>query len=99
MRIQTGRNEKRIARTVAVELSRLDASLPGEPTFTENVSPHGARVWTKQRWQPEERALLSSPETGLHAQARVVYCERMENKGFAVGLELSTPVEGWTKPH
>jgi len=82
-----------------VELSRLDASLPGEPTFTENVSPHGARVWTKQRWQPEERALLSSPETGLHAQARVVYCERMENKGFAVGLELSTPVEGWTKPH
>ncbi len=82
-----------------MELSRLDASLPGEPTFTENVSPHGARVWTKQRWQPEERALLSSPETGLHAQARVVYCERMENKGFAVGLELSTPVEGWTKPH
>jgi PilZ domain-containing protein len=99
MRMQIGRNEKRIARTVAVELSRLGGSLPGETTFTENVSPHGARVWTKQRWQPEERVLLSSPETGLHTQARVVYCQRMENKGFPVGLELSAPVEGWTKPH
>jgi hypothetical protein len=100
MRIQIGhRNEKRIARTVAVELSRLYASLPGETTFTENVSLYGARAWTKQRWQPEERVLLSSPETSVYAQARVAYCQRMENKGFAVGLELSAPVEGWTKPH
>jgi PilZ domain-containing protein len=99
MRTQTGRNEIRIARTVAVELSRLDASLPGETTFTENVSPHGARVWTKQRWQPAERVLLCSPEPSLHTQARVAYCQRLENKGFAVGLELSAHMEGWTKPY
>jgi len=99
MHIQTGRNEKRIARTVAVELSRLDASPPGETTFTENVSPYGARVWTKRRCQPEERVLLSSPETGLHTQARIVYCQRVSEGRFAVGLELSGGVEVWAKPY
>jgi hypothetical protein len=98
-RLLDGRIEKRLTMSVPVYLASLREPYAGERTVTENVSPYGARVWTKQPWHPEERVLLSSPETGLHAQARVVYSQRMKNKEFAVGLELSTPVEGWTKPH
>jgi len=32
--------------------------------------------------------LLSSPESDFRTEARVVYCQRMENNRFAVGLEL-----------
>jgi hypothetical protein len=80
MRLPTGRTEKRIARAMSVELSPLDASLPAETTFTVNVSPHGARVLTKQRWHPEERVLLKSVQGGLRLQARVIYCQHLPSK-------------------
>ena len=95
MRVPTGRTEKRIARAVAVELSPLDASLPPETTVTENVSPHGARVLTKQRWRPGERVLLKSVQGGLRLQARVVYCQQLPNNAFAIGLELFAPTGEW----
>ena len=95
MRVPTGRTEKRIARAVAVELSPLDASLPPETTVTENVSPHGARVLTKQRWRPEERVLLKSVRGGLRLQARVVYCQQLPSNAFAIGLGLFGPIREW----
>jgi len=39
--------------------------------------------------------LLSSPECGVRTQARVVYCQPVENNRFAVGLEL-LPAGEWT---
>jgi hypothetical protein len=98
MRLPTGRTEKRIARAVAVELSPLDASLPAETTFTENVSPHGARVVTKQRWQPEERVLVKSVQSGSRSQARVVYCQPLPNNALAIGLNLFTAMREWGTP-
>src|SRR5215468_9201329 len=38
---QNGRSERRIARTVRVEVSLLDSLALKEQTFTENVSAHG----------------------------------------------------------
>ncbi len=95
MRLPSGRTERRIARVVAVELSPLDASLPPETTVTENVSPHGARVVTKQRWRPEERVLLKSVRGGLRLQARVVYCQQLPSNAFAIGLGLFGPIREW----
>jgi hypothetical protein len=94
----TPRAERRMARAVAVQLSTAEASPPAEKTFTENVSPHGARVVSKQRWKPEECVLLKSLESNFQSQARVVYCQLLPRNAFAVGLDLFSPTAEWGRP-
>lgn len=98
-RAPTARTERRIARAMAVELCPLGPSPAGEATFTENVSPRGARVVTRHGWKPEERLLLKSLQGDFRWQARVVYCERLPNNAFAVGLDLLSPTGEWRMPH
>ena len=94
-----GRCNKRIRKEVAVELVRSDASQLKETAIAQNVSARGMRVVTEHVWRPGDRVLLSSPESGIRTQARVVYCQRMENNRFAVGLELLAPLGVCTEPH
>ena len=82
-----------------MELVRPGASQLREMAIAQNVSTLGMRVATEVVWLPGEPVVLSSPESGFRAQARVVYCKRMENNGFAVGLKLLTSLGEWTKPH
>jgi hypothetical protein len=53
-----GRSERRIPQKLTAELSHPDESLPKERAFTENVSPHGARVTTGRPWQPGSPVLI-----------------------------------------
>ena len=94
-RARTARTDKRIARAMVAELSRPGSLQPAEETITDNVSPRGARVVSKQRWQPEERVLLKSLRSNLVSQARVVYCERLTGSAFAVGLDLLLATGEW----
>jgi hypothetical protein len=98
MSLPTGRSDRRIPKKVAVELARPDGSQLTEMAMVQNVSTRGMRVATEHVWHPGDPVLLSSPESGFRTQARVVYCQRLENNSFAVGLELlASPREG-TKP-
>ena len=99
MSLPTGRSDRRIPKEVAVELARPDASQFREIAVAQNVSARGMRVATEDVWLPGDPVLLSSPESGVRAHARVVYCQRMENNRFAVGLELLAPLGEWTEPH
>ena len=99
MAMPTGRSDKRITKEGAVELARPDASQLKETAIAQNVSARGMRVTTEHIWRPGDGVLLSSPESGIRTQARVVYCQRMENNRFAVGLELLARLGEWTKPH
>jgi PilZ domain len=83
-----GRSESRIPKILAAELSRPDESMLKEMTFTEDVSPHGVRVTTVQRWQPGTRVLVTFLRNGIRSEGRIVYCQRMESGKFALGLEL-----------
>jgi hypothetical protein len=94
-----GRSDRRITKEVAVELARPDASQLREMAIAQNVSARGMGVATEDVWLPGDPVLLNSPESGVRTQARVVYCQRMENNKFAVGLELLAPLGEWTKPH
>ena len=95
--MSSGRSERRISSVVSVEVCVLDEPKPGEMMVTENVSAHGARVLTEQRLQPGRRVLVSSPTEGVRAPARIVYCQRVSEGRFAVGLELSGRMESWAK--
>jgi hypothetical protein len=95
MYVPTGRRKSRTTRAVTVELVRLDESQRKEAAVTENLSPHGARVVTDLMCPPGNHVLLTSPEEGVKSLARVVYCERLDDSKFAVGLQLAVRAEEW----
>jgi len=82
-----------------VELGRPDASHPREAAVAENISPGGIRLATEHVWRVGSVVLLTSPELGIHSEARVVYCQRVEKQKYAVGLELLLSEKEWTKPN
>ncbi len=67
--------------------------------LTENVSAHGARVFMERKLRAGQQVLVSLPKEGLQSQARIVYCQRVSEKRFAVGLELTRRVELWSKAY
>ena len=94
-----GRKQKRMQKEVVVELARPGAPKALDTTVAENMSEGGMRVVTDHMWRPGDEVLLISPTADLLTQARVVYCERLEDKGYAVGLELSSRIKDVAKPH
>ena len=92
-----GRSERRIPQKLTAELSHPDESLAKERAFTENVSPHGARVTTGRPWQPGSLVLITFPEYDVWSQGRIVYCQRVESGGFCIGLELAGQGQRWWK--
>jgi hypothetical protein len=99
MGMPSGRSDKRFTKQAVVELALPDASQFKEAAIAQNVSARGMRVATEQVWHAGNHVLLSSPEFGFRTRARVVYCQRLENNKFAVGLELLAPLGKWAKPH
>ncbi len=59
-------------------------------TSMENVSPQGTRVTTAKPWEPGAHVELTRPNGQKWARARVVYCQPIGEKRFAVGLNLLT---------
>lgn len=99
MAVPTGRSDKRIPRHVLVELAPPGSLEFKEAAIAENVSARGMRVATEHVWYPGDSVFLSSPESGFRTQARVVYCQRLENSKFAIGLELVAPLTEWPLAH
>jgi hypothetical protein len=99
MPVPTGRIEKRIARAVAVEIRPEHEGRPEERTLTENVSAHGARVLMNRAWRPGQHVMVISPTEGVWARGQIVYCQRLAESRFAVGLELSVRVPPWAEPY
>lgn len=99
MRVPTGRFERRMAKAEVVELLHLGESpTPKTQAITQNVSSRGARVITSLMCAPGRLVRLDVPEERLSSTARVVYCQRLEENKFAVGLQLDVRVEEWQKP-
>jgi len=89
------RMETRILTRVGLELSGSDEPPIYEITFTENVSPHGARVLTKRRWIPNDSILVKLPQEGRPSRARITYCQHLRGGEFATGLQFSFLVYDW----
>jgi len=65
--MSNGRSERRIARTVSVEVCvEAEAKLNGR-MLTENVSAHGARVFMERKVEPGQQVLVSSPKEGVRS--------------------------------
>lgn len=97
--MSNGRSEKRIAKTVNLEIHLQDGPALKDRASTENVSAHGARLFMKQRLKPGQVVVLVSPTEGVGCQAQIVYCQRISEDRFAIGLELSGRVEAWSRAY
>jgi len=84
---------------VTVEVCAQDEPKLNERMLTENVSAHGARILTERKLERGQQVLVSAPKEGVRSQARIVYCQRVSERRFAAGLELSGRMELWAKPY
>lgn len=92
-----GRLEKRIKLTVPLELSSLQDPSATERTTTENVCSLGVRVLTRRSREQNERLAIKSLADGLRALARVVYCQRLADGRFGVGISFVGAAFDWSK--
>lgn len=90
-----GRIEKRVPMAVQVYLVRTKEPHASERALTENVSPHGARVRTKQVWQLGEEPLITPLASDFAQPARVVYCQPGANGSFCLGVEFEGRSVKW----
>ena len=88
-----GRTERRLPLIVVVRLA--NSELPGsdgtEWTYTDNVSGHGARVFSKRLWRPGEEIAIT-PFNEQTTQGNVVYCERLTGGRCFIGVNLKDRV-------
>jgi hypothetical protein len=84
----SGRVEKRIRLAVPVEISTLQDPSATERTSTENVCSLGMRVVSERRKELNERLMVQSLVGDLRAVARVVYCQRLSDGRFGVGMQF-----------
>jgi hypothetical protein len=103
MRI-TGRCEKRVPMTVPIYLTTSEETGTVEKTFTENISPHGARVVTQKPLKLGERPTVHLLTEDSQSRGHVVYCQPLPSGRFCVGLEFPGYSTMWginkrTSPH
>jgi hypothetical protein len=97
MPTRSGRLEKWTRLTVPVEISNPQDPTGTERTTTENASALGIRVLTQRARAPNERLMIKSLEGELRALVRVVYCQRLPDGHFGVGLQFQGQAVNWSK--
>jgi hypothetical protein len=97
MPTRLGRLEKRIQLAVPVEIVSLENPTASERTTTENVCSLGVRILTRQTMEQNARVRIQSLSGDLRAPARVVYCQRLPDGRFGVGLQYQEIALNWPK--
>ena len=83
---------------VAVNLARLESVNPKrhERTYTDNISPHGARVRSTYAWRVGDLAELSPVSGETPVRGEVVYCQKRDNGRFFVGIKVRESHIPWS---
>ena len=92
---RSGRLEKRIPLAVPVEISALRDPSAAERASTENLCSLGVRVLAQQPKELNERLIIRSLVGDVRTLARVVYCQRLGNGRFGIGMQFLGNGAGW----
>jgi hypothetical protein len=92
----SGRMERRLPIIAVVRLAQLEGNsgYASEWTYTDNISAHGARIFTKRLWQFGEEITLT-PFNEETACGNVVYCQMAAEGRFWVGVKLKDHPVPW----
>jgi len=85
---RSGRLEKRIRLEVPVQISSLRDSSATERATAENVCSLGVRILTQRAWELNQRLWVKLLDRDLRTLARVVYCQRLPDGRFGIGLQF-----------
>jgi hypothetical protein len=90
------RKENRLPIIVVVSLANLRRTTTdgAEWTHTDNISAHGARVFSKHVWQPGDEITLTPYQEEM-ASGNVVYCYRIAGDRYWVGVQLKDHPVTW----
>lgn len=93
-----GRMEKRLPIAIVVHLNQPQAppANGAELTYTDNVSAHGARVVSRRPWQAGEVAQVTSLKDELTIRGRVVYCQKLQDQRYCIGLSFQDRGVSWS---
>jgi hypothetical protein len=93
-----GRMEKRLPIAIVVQLAPRQAPplSDGEMTYTDNVSAHGARVISSRPWQAGEQAVVTSLKDEITIQGKVVYCHKLVDNRYCIGLNFNGQGITWS---
>ena len=85
-----GRRERRLPIAVVVRLEALDGKggEEHEQTYTDYLSAHGVRVKSTRLWHAGEQAQITSANQESAMRGEVVYCQKLEDARFFVGLKF-----------
>ena len=97
MPARSGRLEKRIRLAVPVEISNPLDPAATERTTTENVCSLGIRILTRRARDLNERLMISSLMGEVRTLGHVVYCQRLPDGRFGVGLRFQGEPIDWSK--
>jgi len=87
--------------SLAGRLETSGARTASERIMIRNLSSHGARVISGRPWHEHDHVNLSETVGDYHLDAEVVYCERLADNRYAVGLkfEAAAPSPTGTRSH
>jgi hypothetical protein len=86
--MKSERAERRMEVKMAGRLSTVGSGPAPERVSIMNISGHGARVISTHHWQVQERVLLAETVGEQHLDAQVVYCQRLAENQYALGLKF-----------
>ncbi len=92
--------ERRLPIIVAIRLAPAQSvdNDGEEKTYTDNISVHGARIFSKQAWQPDDVVRIT-PLNRDAACGKVVYCQRMPDNRYSIGVKLQGLPVAWSTLH
>jgi hypothetical protein len=97
----SGRTERRLPIVVVVRLAPCEpASINGEEerTYTDNISTRGARVFSRYPWQLGDTVRVT-PLSGDSACGKVVYCQRLPDDRYSIGVKFQPSSLKWSALH
>jgi hypothetical protein len=83
-----GRKQPRAPERFLMQISAVHDPLLTDLASVENLSPRGVRVTSRRSWELGSHVDVKSHVVELTARARVVYCQPVDAKTFAVGLNF-----------
>lgn len=97
MPMRSGRLERRTRLAIPVRISSLEEPSAGERSTTEDICSKGIRVLVRRARELNERLWIKSADGEMEADGRVVYCQRLLDGRFALGLEFHGGGSNWLK--
>jgi hypothetical protein len=86
--MSVGRRRARNSERLLVQIFSEEKPLVSEACPTQNLSSFGARLVTERPWPPNSRVVVKALIGDLWGRARVAYCQPLNDRTFAVGLEF-----------